>query len=70
MMSQIGQQIITIHILPSISRSKGNQKMTFCQLIEYNLRNIVLEKPQPKCGEETSPTPFSKKCLNKESKIL
>ena len=45
MTSQIGQQIITIHILPNISRSKGNQKMTFGQLIEYNLRNIVLEKP-------------------------
>ena len=31
MASQSGQQIITIHILPNISRSKGNQTMTFLQ---------------------------------------
>ena len=28
-----------IHILPNISRSKGNQAMKFGQLIEYNNRN-------------------------------
>ena len=26
-MSQIGQQVITIHILPNISRRKGSQAM-------------------------------------------
>ena len=30
-------------------------------LIEYNLRNIFLEKSFTKCGGETIPRPFSKK---------
>ena len=34
MASQPGEQTITIHILPNISRSKGNQTMKFRQLIE------------------------------------
>ena len=34
MTPQTGQQIITIHILPRISKSKGNQTMKFPQLIE------------------------------------
>ena len=42
MASQIGQQIITRHILLNISISKDNQAMRFGQLIEYNLRNIFL----------------------------
>ena len=33
MTSQAGQQIITIRILPNISRSEGNQTMKFGQLI-------------------------------------
>ena len=59
--SQPGQQTITIHILTNISRSKDNQAMRFGQLIEYNLRNIFLEKPFTKCGGETIPTLFFKK---------
>ena len=35
--------------------------MKFGQLIEYNMRNIFLEKPYTKCGRETIPRPFSKK---------
>ena len=31
------------------------------QLIEYNLRNIFLEKSYIKCGGEPIPGPFSKK---------
>ena len=31
---QIGQQIITIHILPNISKSKVDQAREFNQLIE------------------------------------
>ena len=31
------------HILPNISRSKGNQTMKFGQLIECNMRNIFFE---------------------------
>ena len=52
---------IIIHILPNISRSKGNQTTTFGQLIGCNMRNIFLEKPCTKCGGETSPRPFSEK---------
>ena len=61
MTSQPGQQTIVIHILPNISRSKGNQTMKFGQLIEYNMRNIFLEKSFTKFGGETSPRHFSEK---------
>ena len=35
MTSHPGSQTITIHILPNISGSKGNQTMKFDQVIEY-----------------------------------
>ena len=60
MASQPGQQTIAIHIFTSISRSKGNQGMKFGQLIDYNMRNIFLEKLYTKCGRETIPRSFSK----------
>ena len=41
---QPGEQTIAIHILPNISRSKGNKTMKFGQFIEYNTRNVLLEK--------------------------
>ena len=50
-----------MHILANISRSKENQTMKFGQLIEYNMRIILLKKSFSKCGEETIPRPFSKK---------
>ena len=43
MTSQTGTQTTTIKILPNISKSKGNQKMKFGQLIEYSVRNIFLQ---------------------------
>ena len=43
-MSQSGKQTIAIHILPNISKGKGNQTMKFGQLIEYDTRSIFLEK--------------------------
>ena len=61
MTSQTGKQTIPIHILSNISRSKANQTMKFGQLIEYNTRNIFVEKSYTKCGGETIPIPFSKK---------
>ena len=61
MTSQPGQQTIAIHILPNISRSKGNQTMKFGQLIKYNMRNIFLEKSYTKYGREFIPRLFSKK---------
>ena len=44
MTSKTEQQIITMHILPNISRSKENETMKFGQLIEHNMRNISLGK--------------------------
>ena len=37
----------------NISRKKGNQAIKFGQLIEYNMRNIFLEKLYTKSGGET-----------------
>ena len=59
MISQLTKQ--TICILCKISRTKGNQTMKFGQLIEFNMRNIFLEKSYIKCGGEMIPRPFSKK---------
>ena len=61
MTSQPGWQTIAIHIFTNISRSKRNQEMKFVQLIEYNMRNIFLDKPYTKCGTETIPRSFSNK---------
>ena len=75
MASQPVQPTVVIHILPNISRSKGNQTIAFEQLIECNMSNIFLEKSCTKCGGETSPRPFSEKlklCLSLDqwSKVL
>ena len=48
-------------MLTNISRSKGNQAIKFGQLIEYNMRNIFLEKLYLKCAVDTILRPFSKK---------
>ena len=61
--------------MSNILRSKDNQTMKFGQLIECNMRNIFLEKSYKKCGEETSPRPFSEKLklsvsLDQQSKVL
>ena len=61
MTSQTAKQRVAIHILFNISWSKGNKKIKFGPLIEYNMRNIFLEKSYPKCGTETIPRSFSKK---------
>ena len=49
--------------------------MEFGQLIEYNMRNIFLEKLYTKCGGETIPRNFSEKTklsifLDQLSKVL
>ena len=44
MTSLPGLQTIAINILHNISQSKGNQTMKFAQLIEYNNKNIFLQK--------------------------
>ena len=44
MTSQTVKQIITIHNLRNISRSKSNQPIKFGQLIKYSAKNIFLQK--------------------------
>ena len=60
MTSQNGKQMIKIYILANIPRNEGNQTMDFSQLIEFNMRNMSLEKSYIRCGGETSPRPFFK----------
>ena len=60
MTSQHGKQTILIQILLNISRSKGNQKMKFDQLIEYDMKNIFIEKLHTKYCRKTNPDPFVK----------
>ena len=54
MTSQPGEQTITIHILPNILRTKGNQTTKFVQLIELNNRNNFPQKLCIKPGRQTS----------------
>ena len=49
-----------MHILPNISRTKGNQTTKSGQLKEHNLKNIFVEKSYTKCAAETIPRPLSK----------
>ena len=60
MMLKPGKLTNVINILLNISRSKGNQKINFSQLIEHNMTNIFLDKSYIKCDEESIPRPFSK----------
>ena len=64
MTSHTGKQVIITHILPNISRSKGNQAIKFSHLIAYKVKNNFLQKSCRKCDRETSPRPpffFKKK---------
>ena len=54
MTSQPSEQTITIHILPNILRTKGNQTTKFVQLIELNNRNNFPQKLCIKPGRQTS----------------
>ena len=40
-----------------MSRNKGNQRVKFGQSIEYNMRNIFVEKSYTKCSGETISRP-------------
>ena len=75
MTSQYGWQTIAIHILSNISRSKGNQAMTFGQLEEYDMTIIFPEKSYTICAEESSPRHLPKKSklsisLDQQCKVL
>ena len=50
--------MIATHILPNISRNKGNQTKKFSLLVEYNIRNEFFEKSYTKCGRQTIPRHF------------
>ena len=56
---QPGKQTITINILTNISISKDKQTTKFGQLIEYNMRNTLLEKWNTNSVGETIARPFS-----------
>ena len=58
MTSQHGLQTTALHILPNISQSKGNQTMKFVQLIDYNKRNLSLQRLCRKWGKVTSSRTF------------
>ena len=51
MTSQNGKQIIKIHILHNILRSKDNQAMEFGQLIEYTMRIYFFSKAMQKMSQ-------------------
>ena len=57
MTSYSGKQMISIHILPNVSRSKENQKMKFVQFIEYDMRNVFHTQ---NAVETLLPDPFLK----------
>ena len=58
MTPQTGQQIITMHVFPNISRSKGNQAMKFGQLIKYSIRNNFLKNYAENEAERLVPDLF------------
>ena len=61
MASQLGKQTTAIQIMPNISRNKHNQSMKFGQLIDYNTKNIFLEKSYTKSDGKSIPRHFPKK---------
>ena len=58
MTSQPGQQTIVLHILSSISRSKGNQKMKFDQLIELTWETFFSKNHAQNMIEKLVRDPF------------
>ena len=59
-MSEAENQTIAIHILPNISRSKGNRTMKFGQLIEYNMKTFSLKNHTQNMMEKAFPDSFVK----------
>ena len=51
---KLDNKVMTINILPNISRRKGNQSMKFGQIIECNMRNIFPKKIKHKMWWEIS----------------
>ena len=60
-MSQPGKQTITMHILPNISKNKGNKAIEFSRLKKYNMRNFFfLENLTQNVVEKLTPETFLK----------
>ena len=73
MTSQTGQKIITIQILPNISRSKGPTRQRNKRL--WHEKYFFLEISHTKFGGEASPRPFYEKwklsiSLDQEPKMM
>ena len=60
MILQTVKQIIIIHILPNIWRSKDSKAKKYGQFKEYNMKNNFLQKSYKQCGEEANSRPFYK----------
>ena len=58
MTPQTGQQIVNVHTLSNISRSKSNQTMKLHQLVKYKIRSMFVKKSYSKCGEKGRPRPL------------
>ena len=63
MTSEPGKQINSIHILPNISRSKGNQTMKFGERIDYNMRTFFLKNYAQNAMEK----PFPDSCIKNQN---
>ena len=50
MTSETGKQMIKIHILLNISKSKSNQTVKSCQPIDCKMSDIFLEESYTKYG--------------------
>ena len=57
MMSLTGEQTITIYKMPKYKMKKSNQTVKLGQLIEYDKRNIFLQKSCKESGWKTSSWP-------------
>ena len=67
---QIGQQIITIHILPNISKSKVDQAREFNQLIECNMKKrFFLKSHTQNMMEKLEPDTLAKLRIFLESRV-
>ena len=64
MTSQPRKQAIVIHILPNISRNKGNQILKFGQPLDYYMRDInFLKNHAQNLADKLSPKSFLKSKL-------
>ena len=60
MTSQPGKQTIAMHVLPNVSRRKGNQTMKFGQVIKHKMRKTFLENYTQNAVEKLFPDSFLK----------